>query len=278
MVKILTDSSADLGADGFAKLEIEVIPIQVHFGDESYTPNINLTYEEFYTKLEKTDKIPTTTQVSPVLFEEYFTKCIENGDEVVGMFISKELSGTFQNAVLNAQKINPDKIHIVDTKNTTFGLGLLLQIAADFRDKGFSGKEIKQKVEDLAPRLCLFAVIDTLKYLKMGGRLSAGSAIVAGMLGISPIIAVVDGKICAIGKARGKQACFDFIDKKIDEVGVSADYPISLGHSNSLFALKQGEKRFSDILSKKKIIKAVIGPVVGAHIGPGAFGIAFIKK
>ncbi|MFI3207239.1 MAG: DegV family protein, partial [Clostridia bacterium] len=191
---------------------------------------------------------------------------------------SKELSGTYQSAVLNANKIDQEKIHIVDTLNTTFGLGLLLVIAADFRDKGFSAKMIKEKIEELVPRVSLFAVIDTLKYLKMGGRLSAGAALVAGILGIFPIISVQDGKVCAIGKARGNQACYKFIDNKIETIGISADYPISIGHSNSPDTLKSGEKHFSNVLAKKQIYKTSIGPVVGSHIGAGAFGIAFIKK
>ncbi len=278
MIKILTDTSCDMDPKMCKELGIEVLPIQVHFGDIAYTPNVDISINEFYDKLQTTEKLPTTTQINPIIFEEEFAKHISNGDEVLGMFISKELSGTYQNAVLCAQKINPEKIHIVDTLNTTFGLSLLLIIAAEMRDKGICAHSIKEKIEELVPRLTLYASIDTLKYLKMGGRLSSGAAIVAGILGILPIISVQNGKVCAIGKARGREASFKFINDNINKLGISSDYPVALGHSNSTNTLKMGEDYFTKQLTKRKVYKMNIGAVIGTHIGPGAFGIAFIKK
>lgn len=278
MVKIITDSSCDIDLELCSKMDIQVIPIQVHFGETSFDPDINLTKTQFYEKLAVATELPTTTQISPLTFEEVFTEHIQNGDEVLGMFISRELSGTFQNAVIVSQQIDPEKIHIVDTLNTTFGLALLLEEATKLRDKGLGAKEIKSKIEDLVPRVCLYASIETLKYLKMGGRLSAGAAIVAGILGVCPIISVVNGKVEAIGKARGRVAANKFVLNQIESLGISSDYGITFGHSNSIELCKQTEKLFHEQIGKRKFLRCEIGAVIGTHIGSGACGIAFIKK
>ncbi len=278
MVKIITDSSCDMSLEKCRELGIEVIPIGVHFGEESYEPGINLTNKEFYDKLANVTQLPTTTQISPVKFEEVFKHHVDNGNEVVGMFISRELSGTYSNAVMVAKRINEDKIHVVDTLNTTFGLALLLHEAVKMREEGFTAKEIAQKITELVPRVTLFAGIETLKYLKMGGRLSAGAAMVAGVLGICPIISVVKGKVEAVGKARGRAASNKFIEDQVKKIGISSDYAVSFGHSNAPELCIQTEKIFADYINKKNVIRTEIGPVIGTHIGAGASGIAFIKK
>lgn len=278
MVKILTDSSCDFDFATAAKMGIEILPIQVHFEDESYTPLVDMTNEEFYDKLYSAEKLPTTSQVNPLVFEECFKKHLENGDEVVGMFISSELSGTFQNAVNIAKEINPNKIHIVDTLNTTFGLSLLLHEAAVMRDNGLNAQEIADKISLLVPRVCLVASVETLKFLKMGGRLSAGAAIVAGILGIYPIISVVDGKVEAIGKARGQVAATKFLENYVKQVGISSDYAVSFGNSNAPELGRKTEKYFSSYIEKRRVVKVQIGSVIGTHVGAGATGLAFIRK
>ncbi len=278
MVKILTDSSCDMDLSFASKLGIEVIPIQVHFEDESYTPGIDLTNTEFYDKLSVAEKLPTTTQVTPITFEEYFSKHIENGDDIVGMFISRELSGTYQNAVITAQKINPERIHIVDTLNTTFGLALLLMEAVKLRDEGRSAQEIARKITELVPRVELYAGIDTLKFLKMGGRLSGTVAFIGGVLGICPIISVKEGKVVVVGKVRGKVAAFKHIKELVKSIGISSDYNITFGHSNVLDTCKSLQKELKEYTSHKETHRFEIGSIIGTHTGPGAYGIAFIRK
>lgn len=278
MVRIITDSSCDIDLETAASMGIEVIPIQVHFGDESFDSGVDITNEVFYQKLKNAVKLPTTTQLTPHTFEEVFNRAVENGDEVVGMFISRELSGTYSNAVTVAKSINPNRIFIVDTLNTTFALALLLNEAVKMRDSGLSAKEIHAKITDLVPRVCLFASIDTLKYLKMGGRLSAGAAIVGGILGICPIISVKNGKVEAVGKARGRAAANKFIEDKIREIGISSDYCVSFGNSDAPEIGKQTEKYFSELIGKREIVRTQIGCIIGTHVGPGASGLAFIKK
>lgn len=279
MVRIITDSSCDIDLTVAAEMGLEVIPIQVHFEEESYLPGIDLSNEEFYQKLSTANKLPTTTQIAPLIFEEVFSKYLEQDDEIVGMFISKELSGTYQNAVLTKENLNPERIHIVDTLNTTFGLALLLQEAVKLRDKGLEAKDIADKIRELVPRVCLYASVESLKYLKMGGRLSAGAAIVAGILGIYPIISVINGKVEAVGKARGRVAANKFIAEQVRKIGISSDYAVSFGNSNVPEVGRQTEKFFADLVGKQReLVHTQIGPIIGTHVGPGASGLAFIKK
>ncbi len=278
MVRIITDSSCDLSLEDAKKMNIEILPINVHFDDKSYTPMVDLSNEKFYSMLSEAKELPTTTQISPIVFEESFSEHINNGDEVVGLFISKELSGTYQNAVNVANFIDNSKIHVVDTLNTTFGLALLLSEAVKMRDEGLNAREIHEKITALVPRLRLVASVETLKYLKMGGRLSAGAALIGGILGIYPIISVVNGKVEAIGKARGQQAAYKFMEEYIKKNEISSDYGVSFGNSNAPELGKKTIKTFSHYVGKRDIINTQIGSVIGTHIGSGATGIAFIQK
>ena len=278
MIKILTDTSCDLSYKQAEALDIEILPITVSFGQEVYTPLEDLSNEEFYEKLSKAETLPKTAQVTPAKFEEEFTRHIENGDEVIGLFISKELSGTYNNAVMAKNMIGSDKIHIVDTNNTTFGLALIIKEACKMRGSGMSAESIYNKITELSKRVVLLASVETLKYLKMGGRLSATSAFVAGVLGIYPIISVVDGKVQSVGKARGRVAANKFIEDKINEIEISSDYGVTFGHSDRYDLCKQFEKQLEKYLNKKDSLRCEIGSVIGTHVGPGALGIAFIKK
>lgn len=278
MVKIITDNSCDIDLNTATEMGIEIIPIQVHFGKESFYAGVDLTNEEFYERLKTVETLPTTSQITPLTFEEVFSKHLQNGDEVVGMFISREMSGTYQNAVVTSQNLGSGRVHIVDTLNTTFGLALLLAEAVKMRDCGLSGKEIAEKVEELVPRVCLLASVESLKYLKMGGRLSAATAIVGGILGIYPIISVEDGKVVAKGKARGREAANRWIFDKIKSIGISSDYCITFGNTNVPEVGRQTEKYFSELVGKREFMRCQIGCIIGTHVGQGASGIAFIKK
>ena len=174
--------------------------------------------------------------------------------------------------------LGSDNIHIIDTNNTTFGLALLVKEACKMRDAGESAESISCKITELSKRVVLLASVETLKYLKMGGRLSAATAFVAGVLGIYPIISVVDGKVESVGKARGRAAANKFIEDKVKEIGISADYGVTFGHSDRLEICKQGEKYFEKYVGKRETTRCEIGSVIGTHTGPGAFGLAFIKK
>lgn len=278
MIRIITDSSCDLSPSDAAEMGIEIMPIQVHFGEESYYAGVDMTTPEFYAKLKTVEKLPTTSQITPVTFEEKFRPYVEQGDDIVGMFISTEMSGTYQNAILTKNMIGSEHIHIVNTLETTFGLAVLLKEAVKMRDSGFTAKDIADKITELVPRVRLLASVETLKYLKMGGRLSSATAIIGGILGIYPVISIVNGKVEVVGKARGRAAANKVMEEIVKKEGISSDYCVSFGNSDSPEVGKLCEKYFSDYVGKRDIVRCPIGPIVGTHTGPGASGLAYIKK
>lgn len=278
MVKILTDSSCDLSPQHCQELGVEMLPITVNFGSESFRANLDITNEEFYEKLAASPELPKTAQITPAFFEEKFKEYKESGDDVVCLFISSMMSGTLQSARLAKNLVGADKIYLPDTLNVTFALGLLVEEAVKMRDRGLSAAEIAEEVEKLVPRVRLWALIDDLKYLKMGGRLSATSALVASILGICPIITLENGLVEVVGKARGKKAAFKFIQGLIEKEPISGDFAVTVGHA----AVPKTRDDFIDFLApflkKRQVLKQDIGSIVGTHTGPGACGLCYIRK
>ena len=278
MVKILTDSSCDISLERCAELGVELLPITVNFGDQSYRANLDITTEEFYDKLAAAQELPKTAQITPAQFEKIFKPYQESGDDVVCLFISSKMSGTLQSARVAKNILGAENILLPDTLNVTFALGLLVEEAVKMRDVGMTGAEIVEKIEELIPRIRLFAMIEDLKYLKMGGRLSATSALVASILGICPIITLKDGLVEVVGKARGKKAAFAAIRKWVEKEPISSDYCVTMGHANVPENCKALQEFLGDLLKKREVHVCSIGSIVGTHTGPGAVGLAYIKK
>lgn len=278
MLRIITDSSSDLSPQRCEELGVEMLPLRVHFGEECFRANIDISNGEFYERLAKADKLPTTSQITPAEFEDVFRPYVEAGDEVLGLFISSQMSGTYQCALLAKENLGAENIHIVDTLTVTFALALLVEEAAKMRDRGFSAAEIARQIESIVPRNRLWAVIEDLKYLKMGGRLSSTSAFFASILGICPIITIKDGLVETVGKARGKKAAYKMIDELIQKSEISADYGVTLGHSNSPEGMENFEEYFHDQIKKRDVTVCDIGSIVGTHVGPNACGISYICR
>ena len=278
MVKIVTDSSCDISPQRCAELGVEMLPITVNFGDTSYRANIDISNEEFFEKLSVAEELPKTAQITPNHFQEIFKPYQESGDDVVCLFISSKMSGTLQSARVAKNILGAENILLPDTLNVTFALGLLVEEAVKMRDAGMTGAEIVEKIEELIPRIRLFAMIEDLKYLKMGGRLSATSALVASILGICPIITLKDGLVEVVGKARGKKAAFAAIRKWVEKEPISSDYCVTMGHANVPENCKALQEFLGDLLKKREVHVCSIGSIVGTHTGPGAVGLAYIKK
>ena len=278
MVRIITDSTADISPERREELNIDILPLMVNFGEESFIEGVNLTSEEFYEKLKASTELPSTTQINPNRFLEIFEEYTAQGDEVVGIFISTQLSGTCQSAYIAQQMLGNNKVFVIDSLMATFGLRLLVEEAVRMRDAGMSGAEISETILNLVARTRLVAVVGTLKYLKMGGRLSTASAVVGTLLGICPVISIIDGKVEAIGKCRGQKAAFEFMHKHmlLDEVDYSR--LLTFGHT----AAPEEMEKWKDFIIPKlpdcETLDGHIGSVVGTHVGPGATGIAYFVK
>lgn len=278
MVKIITDSTCDITLEEQKSMGITVVPLSVNFGEKSYKDGIQISREEFYNKLELAEELPTTSQVNPAEFEDAFREALKDGDDVVAICLSSELSGTYQSAVLAADMIESEKLYLVDTGTVTLGLALLIKEAVKLRDAGHNGKEIATRIQETSKRVQILAVIDTLKYLKMGGRLSATSAMVGSFLGIHPILKVQEGKILPIGKVRSIKAGIRKLKEYLEEEGVDYTYGFAFGHSNATDKLEHCMEYMTPYVDTKDFIICNIGSVVGTHAGPGVVGIAFITK
>lgn len=280
-VKILIDSASDLNETQARELGVHMIPIKVQFGDEEYLDGVNLLPTQFFDKLVCEKDLPKTSLINEYQFQEEFEKLTKNGDDVIVITLSSKLSGTFKCAQ-DASKKFYGKVFVIDSLNACIGERILCEYAISLTKEGFSAKEIAEKLEEAKLKISVIAVIDTLKYLKKGGRISAATAFVGEMLSIKPMIAVIDGEVKVISKARGiKKALLSLNELVEKDGGIDFDMPyglISSGNDDSNIKLYQtvGEKLWNAHTNKMPIFK--MGSTIGTHIGPGAVGIAFFKK
>ena len=279
MIRIITDSTSDLSREEAAWLGVEVVPLSVLFGEESFLDGEEITHAQFYERLEGVQTLPTTAQVPPETFIQRFQAHVDAGDQVVGLFISSELSGTCQSAFIARSVVGEENVFVVDSRTATFGLGLMVREAVRMRDAGLSAAEMAAQLEELSGRVHVLAAVNTLKYLKMGGRISAATAVVGGVLGISPIIAVQNGVVDSVGKARGRKNAFQWIAKRIEtEEPIDPEHLVAFGHSNAPDAMEECQAACAGLTDVTKAGVGSIGAVVGTHVGPGAAGIAYILK
>ena len=279
-VQIIVDSTADFSAKEIEKRQITCIPMTVTFGNEQYIDGVDLTKEEFFVKLTNEKEFPKTSQPSPAKFADCFEEAKENGDDVVAILVSGALSGTVQSATIAKDIAEHDGVYIVDSKSATLGIRLLVDRAVRMRDQGKSAKEIADALDELKARVRLFAGLDTLEYLQKGGRISKTAASIGRLAGIKPIITIdEEGKVAVCGKQRGNKNVFRQIIKYVE-----ADMP---DENYSVYFLYSADKKncisFIQTLQKNgldfgKIKTREIGPTIGSHIGPGAFGIVYVAN
>lgn len=278
-VKIIIDSTANLRED--IKDRVISVPITICFGNTEYVDGIDINNREFYEKLIENDVLPTTSQPSPDKFEEVFKKIKENGDTAVLITISSKLSGTFQGANI-AREGYEDCVYIVDSASAAIGTGILVDYALKLTDEGKTAEEIYNELLLARENIYLVALLDTLEYLKKGGRISATAAFAGALLNIKPVINVVDGVINTLGKARGSKQGNNLLVKEIEAAGgVDFDKPVLLGYSGLDDSLLKKYIEDSAYLwedSVDRLNTTVIGSAIGVHAGPGAVAVAFFRK
>jgi DegV family protein with EDD domain len=277
-VKIITDSASDIPQTEAAVLGVIVLPIKIIFKDGEYFDGVTINNEEFYKKLIESDEFPKTSQISPYEFEQEFKK--HKDKEVIVITLSKHLSGCYQSAIL-ASKSYPN-VHVIDSENVTIGQQILVKYALKLLIEGKSAKEVVDAIELAKKDLCVVALLNTLEYLKKGGRISATTAFVGTILSIKPVVAVIDGKVEMIGKARGSKNGNNMLRKIVTENGgidESLPYKVAYaGLSDSL--MKKYLEDSKDLYNAdiKDVPFGVIGATIGTHIGPGAVAVAFFKN
>ena len=280
-VKFIIDSAADVIPSECDVLGVTHLPLKVLFGEQEYADSVTLSHGEFYNKLTSDPNHPTTSQVSPAEFEAAYERLTANGDEVVVITISSKLSGTYQSAVIASEDYE-GKVFVVDSLNATVGERALLRCGISLAAQGLSAAEIAAKLDGLKSRVRLVATVDTLEYLKKGGRISATTAVVGGLLNIKPAISVVDGVVETVGKARGPKAANALLRQLIEkEGGIDETMPLCFAWSGSS---DENLKKFMDengdlwAASGENLSVSSVGCVIGAHVGPGAVAVAFFGK
>lgn len=276
-IRIITDSTSDIPMEQQAGLGIEIVSLTVHFGSEEYIDGVSLTNSQFYQKLAVCEELPTTAQVNPEKFEQVFRSYSEE-DEIIGIFISSGLSGTCQSAMMAKDVIRSDRIHVIDSLSATFGLALLVYEAIRMRDEGKTAAQICETIQSLVGRLRFYIALDTLKYLKMGGRLSSSSALLGTMLRIKPIITLKGGVVEVADKKPGSKAAIEAVAQQVKTDRPDPKYRVVFGDSDA----PDRTRMLKDFLEGEVDIAAsetvAMGAVIGTHAGPGCAGLAYITR
>lgn len=282
MIKIIVDSASDVEQNEAEQLGVALIPMKVRFGDEEFSDGINLTHKEFFEKLIESADIPQTSQINEYAWEESFEKLTADGSEVIAITISSKLSGTYSCAVEAAKKF-AGKVHVVDSIEACIGERILLLYALKLvKDGKLSAAEIKCELDDKKSKIQLLAVLDTLVYLRKGGRISSVAAIAGEMLSIKPVISVVNGEVKLVGKAIGSKKSNNLLNQLVEKCGgIDFDMPYALGYSGLSDAYLQKYLKDSEKLWKGQtdyLPAYMIGSTIGTHVGPNAIAVAFFAK
>lgn len=275
-VRIIVDSTADLSPE--IKHRMTVVPLTIIFGEEEYVDGVTMTHKEFYEKLVTSPVLPRTSQATPEAFAQTFEKVIAVGDTAVVITLASQLSGTYQSATIAAQDYK-NKVFVVDSENVALASGVLAEYALRLADSGMEAAEIAARLNEEKKKVHLVAVLDTLEYLKRGGRISKTVAFASGVLGIKPVVGIKEGKIDVLSKARGAKQGADALLKEIEKAGgMDKEKPLLLGYTGASDEMLQ---KFiadsSDFWGERvnELPQTIVGSVVGTHGGPGAVAIAF---
>ena len=279
-VKILIDSASDINLSEANQLGVELVPMEVRFGDDLYLDGIDLTNKQFFEKLIESNELPKTSQINPFTFEEHFEKFVNEGYEVVAITISSKLSGTYRSAV-SASKNFENKVYVVDSLNASIGERLLCDYALKLIENNLSAKEIAQKLNEAKYKIHLLALLDSLAYLKKGGRISALTAFAGQALSIKPVIGIVNGEVKMIGKAMGSKKGNNLLNTLVEKTSINFEMPLGVMFSGLSDDMLKKYITDSEHLWKSKtnnLPMYMIGSTIGTHIGPGAIGVAYFEK
>lgn len=275
-IKIITDSTLDLPSDLIKEKNIEVLPLLINFGEESYLDGVEINTREMLDRIERENILPTTAQVTPNRFEEVFKKYLDEGYKIVTLVLSSEMSGTYQSACIAKNMLDTDDIVVIDSRNVTSGLGVLVLKACEFRDNGDNIFEIEEKINNIIPKIKSSLSFESLDNLVRGGRLSKTAGAIGSVLGLRLILEVKDGQMAVKDKVRGSKKALKKVISDFENGNVDNNSPIVL-----LEILNEeiylGLKKY---LEENNInyIDAKVGCTVGIHSGTRACGLFFIEK
>ncbi len=284
-VRIITDSASDITSEDIATAgwqNLTVLPLTVSFGDDVYLDGVDLTHRRFYELLVESDELPKTGQVNPYAFEKPMREAREAGDEVVVVTLSGKLSGTYESAVSAAAQLG-EGIYIVDSKNVCVGERILVEYALRLAADGLAAADIATALEQAKDDVFVVALLDTLEYLRRGGRIPATAAAVGQLLSIKPVIAIEDGEVVVLGKARGSKNGRNLLAQQVEQAGgIDFSMPLALGYTGLDCSLLEKYIEDSHDIWDKAVEKGQlpvhrVGATIGTHVGPGAIALGFFR-
>lgn len=280
-VRIIVDSACDLLPEEAKELGIDLLPLKTFFGEEEFLDGVTLNHDQFFEKLIETDIFPTTSQITPFEYGEVFRKIVDDGDTAVCITLSSKLSGCYQSAYLAASEYE-DKIFVVDSENACIGEQVLARLAARLAKSEMSAKDIACELDIKKKNIRILALMDTLEYLKKGGRISSAAALAGNILSIKPVISIINGEIVVVGKARGSKAGNNMLTEMIKKEGaIDFEMPYALAYTGlSDATLKKYINDYVNVYKEKttQLPISSVGCAIGTHIGPGAIAVSFFVK
>lgn len=275
-VKLITDSTCDLPDYIINKYDIEVLPLLVNFGEESYRDGIDINLHTLLMRISEGDVFPTTSQVNPQRFIDCYKKYLDEGYKILSIHFSSKMSGTYASALIAKETLETDDIIVIDSKNVTSGLGLLVLKAAKLKEEGIEIEEIEKRIREAIPHVKSVLAFPTLDNLIKGGRLSKTSGTIANILGIKPILSISNGELAVIDKVRGSKKAIRYVVDKFYQLNPNKDEVCILLHVENQDMLDS--VRVALVEKNTEFIECQVGCVVGVHAGPGACGLFFIEE
>lgn len=279
-IHFITDSGSDILPHEARALGVQVLPLTVRFGDREYRDSVDLSHYAFYEKLVESDALPTTSQVPPSAFTDALETVLGEEDQAVIITLSSGLSGTYQSACIAAMDY-PGRVFVVDSLSLAIGQRILVLRGLELLRKGYTAREIVALLEEEKQNVHVLAMLDTLEYLKKGGRISSAAAVAGTLLAIKPVVTLQDGRVAVVGKARGSKQVNNLLRQLVTDCGgIDFDRPLALAYSG-----------LSDVLLQKYIADSrelweghedalaihTVGCTIGTYAGPGAVAVAFFK-
>lgn len=279
MIRILTDTASDFDLKEAEELGITVLPMEITIGDESFKDRYDLTPDRFYEMLIESSELPHTSQINSYTFEQEFQKIHKAGDSAVVILMSSKLSGTYQNAVIAAEDY--DEIKIVDSRNGSVGEQILVRYALMLRNKKRELDDIVRRLEGRRSQVRVLALLDTLEYVRKGGRMGAAAAAFGTLLSIKPVLTVENGKLKVLGKARGSRNGNNLLNSEIQRTGIESRLPAAvaysgLDHSKLDHYIEDSRSIWEGVI--KDLPMSQLGSTIGTHAGPGTIVVAYFMK
>ncbi len=281
-IRIITDSASDIPNNDSIPANLSIMPLTIFFGEEEYLDGKTITNEEYYNKLTGGDILPKTSQVTPYDFEQEIQKAIDNGEKVIVITLSSGLSGTYQSACIAASNFDKD-VAVIDSFMATVSEQILVKYALQLIEQGMEYDKIVETLENDKKKIKLVGPLDTLEYLKKGGRISAAAAVFGSALSIKPIITVIEGKVEVIAKARGRRNAIETTLKIVrdSETGIDFDKPYAVGYSGNdkdmLNIFIESSKTNGNINIENWPVVS-IGSTIGTYAGPDSIIFGYFEK